>query len=329
MSKTGNLKSILIITLCMLLMFGSVMGGVWAANEFQFLRIIVEPGLSIDELDESPGVGIINILFLGIDDEGRHGLADAIMLVSVNGIENTVNVLSVPRDTRTQFGSRFGKINEVFDIGHIEAQRGNVVEPEEYVIRKIRELVGIPIHYFITIHMDGFANVIDILGGVEIDVPSVNRGGMFYNDPTPGGARININAGLQTLNGQDSLGFVRFRSYPDGDLGRIRAQQDFIAAFAAQHITLQNLPNISSVFNEMSDNVRTNFTAGDLLRYGGMLRNLNSESIQTFQVPGHAAFVGEISYFIPNLAQLDALVNEYFVLRLDREAEPDGSEDYE
>jgi len=302
-------------------MFGSVIGGVWAANELQFLRFIIDDTpFDADMFDQSPGIGLLNVLILGIDDEGAQGLADAMMLVSVNGIENTINILSIPRDTRIQFGGRFGKINEVYDAGHIEARRGNVAEPEEYVIGKIREFTGIPIHYIAVIHMDIFVNIIDILGGVEIDVPNIGgRGGMFYNDPTPGGARINLTAGVQTLNGRDSLGFVRFRTYPDGDLGRIRAQQQFVEAFAAQHLTWQNLTNLTNVFNEAYANIRTNIEAADLLRYGALLRDIDGESIQTFQVPGVPAYVGAISFFIPNLGQLETLVNDYFTLRIDAE----------
>jgi len=300
-------------------MFGSVMGGVWAANLTVNMWNFAAGGsvIDFDELDRSPGIGIVNIVFIGIDD---HGLADALMLVSVNGIDNTVNTLSIPRDMRISFGTRFGKVNEIYAAGLQDVRRGNITEPEEYVIRRVREFTGLPVHYFVTMQMDGFADIIDILGGVEIDVPNIGgRGGMFYNDPTPGGARINLTAGVQTLNGRDSLGFVRFRTYPDGDLGRIRAQQQFIEAFTAQHVTWQNLPNLADVFNEIYENIRTNFTAADLLRYGALLRDIDGENIQTFQVPGVPAYVGAISFFVPNLGQLETLVNDYFTLRIDTE----------
>ena len=185
------------------------------------------------------------------------------------------------------------------------------------IIRKVRELTGLPIHYFVSLKMDGFVNVIDILGGVEIDVPNINnRGGMFYNDPTPGGARINIPTGRQTLNGQDALGFVRFRTYPDGDLGRIRAQQEFITALVEQHLNIGTLTNINRIFVQMYENVRTNFVAVDLLNYAILLRGIDPENIQTFQLPGGGGYVGAISYFIPNLRQIETLINEEFLLRV-------------
>ena len=195
-------------------------------------------------------------------------------------------------------------------------------------IRKVRELTGLPIHYFVTLYMEAFVNIIDILGGIEIDVPNVNRrGGMFYNDPTPGGARINLTAGRQLLLGEDALGFVRFRSYLDGDLGRIRAQQQFMTAMAEQHMTLQNLTNISAIFREINEHVRTNFSAGDLLRYAILLRNLNLDAIQPFQVPGFLGYVGQISYFIPNHRELESLVQEHFMLSLDEPYEEPIDED--
>jgi len=321
MTRSGSLKLILLLIFCVLLMFMSVALGVFGANGWYLLNR--GDNMDLIYIDDNHGVGLANILFIGIDD---HGLADTLMLVSVNGITNSINILSIPRDTRTSFGSRFGKINEVYAVGQQAVRRGDVQEPEDFVIRRIRELTGLPVHYFVTFHIEGFREVVDILGGVEIDVPNLRNGGMFYNDPTPGGARINLTAGLQTLNGSQAEGFVRFRGF-DGDIGRVERQQQFVTALAEQHLTIRNIANINALFGAINDHVRTNFSARDMIRYANLARAVNTEEIQSFQVPGHGAWVGQISYFIPNLRELETLVNEHFVLRLD--AEPNDIENGE
>jgi len=321
--QKGNALLYITIIVCVLIMAFSAAVGTFIGTGWY----IADMGSNVDfeETEEVSDIALVNILFIGLDDEGANGLADTIMLVSINGVEGTINVLSIPRDTRTQFGNRFGKINEGYDIGHIEVRRGNLSEPEDLLIRKVRELTGLPVHYFVSLKMEGFSNVIDILGGVEIDVPHVPNAhgfrGMLYEDPTRNsrgefvGARIRIPEGPRILTGNETLGFIRFRSYPDGDLGRIRAQQMFISALVEQHLNARTLGRINQLFGQMYENVRTNFAAADLIRYALLLRDLDPESIQTFQLPGSLGYVGSISYFIPNLSQLETLINEEFLLR--------------
>jgi len=306
------LKSFLLFALCALLIFGAVALGVVTANVMHIANMGGNFGHV--ELETPVHGGISNILILGIDS---FSLADTIMLVSVNGADGSIRVLSIPRDTRVQFGNRFGKINEASAIGYQNMRQGHTTEPEDLIIRKVRELTGLAVHYFVAVEMDAFVNIVNIFGGVEVDVPIR----MFYRDPTPGHELlIDLQPGLQVLNGAQAEQFVRFRGF-DGDLGRIQRQQQFISAFAEQKLRPQYIFRVNDLFAEIYDSVRTNFTGRDLLRYVSLLRTLDGENIQTFQVPGNAGFIGQISYFIPNLQALESLISEYFMLRLD---EPQG-----
>ena len=87
--------------------------------------------------------------------------------------------------------------------------------------------MGVPIHYHVKVNYEGFKQIVDELGGVEIYIEK----DMHYNDNAQN-LHINISKGLQTLDGQKSLEYVRYRNYPNADIGRIAAQQKFMSAFA-------------------------------------------------------------------------------------------------
>ena len=318
MKRKESIKLYISLLTCAALMFMSVSFGVFGANKWYMLNRGAD--FELEEIEKPLDIGLVNVLLLGKDD---NMLTDTIMLVSINGVERKVNVLSIPRDTRTAFGGYFGKINEAHYFGTQEVQRGRIKEPEDYVIGKIKALTGLPIHYFATINTSGFRNIIDILDGVEIDVPDVEGGGrgMNYYDPTPGHEfRVAIKPGLQTLNGVQSEGFMRYRSgYPEGDVGRIRAQQQFIKALTEQKLRPEYLLKINELFNAVFKNIKTNFVAADMARYAVLINSISSDNVQTFQVPGAGEYINELSYFIPNLRELEKLMDEHFRFKANAE----------
>ena len=174
-----------------------------------------------DALDSS-GSGKINVLVVGVDKDGTR--SDVNMLFSLDPKEKTVNLMSIPRDTRVEFkkGSH-GKINAC-----IGKQNG-----EELLIETVKDLTGMPIHNFCKVNFEGLRNIIDILGGVEFDVPM----DMDYDDPAQD-LHIHLKKGKQTLNGADAEGLLRFRKgYATGDLGRIDMQQAFLKELINQKLS--------------------------------------------------------------------------------------------
>lgn len=308
---TKKTKQIIAIVGALSMML-SVFLGVVSAKAF--LGLYFGEGINIASLDksDSEGVGVVNILLLGVDKGGLR--SDTIMLASLNGKTKEVNVLSIPRDTRVSFGSNHYKINAAIGIGEQEVRKGKMSEPEEMTIKKVKEITGMPIHYFMTVDFDAFIEVIDILGGVDFEVPF----DMVYNDPAQD-LHINLKAGMQHLNGKQAHDFVRFRKgdpghkgYANGDLGRIDAQQAFMRALAEQKLKPQYLLKATELFGAIRKNVRTNYTAKDLLKHLGILKDIKGDAITMHQLPGTTGTIGGQSYVLYNDAATKALIDEYF-----------------
>ena len=154
----------------------------------------------------------VNLLALGIND----GLSDVLMLVSWDMDENKVDLISVPRDTyyeREGYNSPGQKkINAAYASKEGLISTANAVSDV---------LMGIPINYYAIIDYDAVEAIVDGVGGVTVDVPKAMKYDDPYDDPP---LHISIPAGVQTLDGEHAVQYLRFRKgYSNGDIGRIRS----------------------------------------------------------------------------------------------------------
>ncbi len=292
------------------MLFATVSGVIsakWVTNLYLGEEILLD---SLDK--QSDGVGMVNILLLGVDEGGMR--SDTIMLASLNGRTGKLSVMSIPRDTRVRVGNYYQKINAAIGIGAQEVRKGNLKEPEELTVQKVKLLTGMPIHYFMSIDFDGFKEVIDALGGVEFEVPFR----MKYDDPVQN-LHIDLQPGLQVLDGEAAHDFVRFRKgnagypgYAMGDLGRIEAQQAFIKALIQQKVNAKYLLKADELFDVVVRNVRTNYTAKDLIRHLGAISRVDSELMTMYQLPGSAQTIGGVSYFLCDERATQELVDTVF-----------------
>ena len=136
-------------------------------------------------------------------------------------------------------------------------------------------------------------DVIDSLGGVEIEVPDVpndwsaGRKGMYYSDPYQD-LYISLPAGLQTLDGDQCEQFLRFRyGYPDGDLGRIKQQQYFVKEVINQKLKLQYILKAPEIYASIAKNLKTNYSIGDMTSHLFAIQDMGSGDIETIQLPGY------------------------------------------
>ena len=232
-----------------------------------------------DALDSS-GSGKINVLVVGVDKDGTR--SDVNMLFSLDPKEKTVNLMSIPRDTRVEFkkGSH-GKINAC-----IGKQNG-----EELLIETVKDLTGMPIHNFCKVNFEGLRNIIDILGGVEFDVPM----DMDYDDPAQD-LHIHLKKGKQTLNGADAEGLLRFRKgYATGDLGRIDMQQAFLKELINQKLSPKYIFKAVPVVKEISKNVETDMSVMYMLKYAWKFRDSDKVEFNSYTLPGAPKMIGGVS----------------------------------
>ena len=239
----------------------------------------------------------VNILCLGLDKDGTR--SDVIMVVSLDPDKNEINLLSIPRDTRVLYASgKYDKINHAMGYKN----------PEETIIGLVKQITGMPIHYYCEINFEGFRNVIDALGGVEFDVPM----DMHYEDPTQD-LYIHVNKGFQKLDGKQAEGVVRFRAgYATGDNGRIPVQQAFLRALFEQKLKPQYIVKAPTIIKEIYDNVETNFTVSDAMGYVKMLKKMSGESLSTHILPGDSAYIGGVSYYVYDEAATRQMILEHF-----------------
>lgn len=216
-----------------------------------------------------------NVLLLGVND----GLTDTIMLVSFDMDNKKVDVISVPRDT---YYKRKG-YNGAAELKLNAAYKGNPVNTAKAVSEI---LCGMPINYYAVIEYEGVENIVDAMDGVPMEIPDINgKGGMYYTDPydTPP-LKIAIPAGYQVLDGEHAVQFLRFRKgYVEGDLGRVKAQQEFVKSAFKQCLSF-NLPTIAKTVFE---NVDSDISLGTALSLATKAIGISGEDITTYTIPNY------------------------------------------
>ncbi|NLY42715.1 MAG: LCP family protein [Clostridiaceae bacterium] len=292
------------LVISILSVYLAIVGGVVAANRVFQPKEKEDDEEQLSVLDKMQLFNTkekMNVLILGTD--GSKVRSDTIILASLDPKNKQLNMLSIPRDTKVNINGADHKINAALALGK-----------EELAIRKVKELTGMPIHYYVVVDFEGFRNIIDILGGVDLDVP-VN---MDYDDPVQN-LHIHLKKGMQHLDGDKAEQFVRYRQYPEGDLGRIKAQQQFIKALLEQKLKVEYLSKADDIFKEVQKNVRTNISIKDMTKGLAAIKALQSGNINMYQLPGEPKMIRGISYFIADDEKITELVEEGFGYSISRE----------
>jgi len=234
----------------------------------------------------------VNVLLLGVDagadlPRGANRRTDTMIVASFDPETRHVGLLSIPRDTRVDIpGHGFDK------VAHAHAYGGPAL-----AMRTVAGFLDVPLHYYVRMDFQGFERIVDTVGGVEIDVPRR----MYYEDPVQG-LKIDLQPGLQTLDGDKALQFVRFRQYPDGDIGRVQAQQKFMEALIDKAFRLGTVLRLPALATQMSKCVETNMSLGTMIRLAKHAAGVEEGDVAMAVVPGRAAWIeedlGRISYYV-------------------------------
>lgn len=245
--------------------------------------------------------GKVNVLVLGVDADGLR--TDTIILASYDLDNNKINMLSIPRDTRMYIGKKYQKIN----AAHSLTQNGKIKGPQG-TIEAVTRLTGVPINYYVEFSTSAFRKMIDALGGVEFDVPQR----MHYTDSSQG-LYIDLQPGVQILDGDKAEQLVRFRKYPRGDIARVEVQQSFVKAVAEQKLNVEILTKLPDIYEVLQSDIKTNFTVLDIMKYVPNLKELTSENVQFFQLPGEFSGAGySASYWLADIESLKTLITDTF-----------------
>ncbi len=303
-------RKYLTVVLVLILLFGACAGGIYSAR---LITSRFDSNVSINAVSELERIEDLapqskyNILLMGTDAAGA--LTDVIMIYQIDPRLGQVKMLSIPRDTRILINNRTEKINAAHAYGVKRTGSDGEHRGDEYAIRAVRELTGIPIHHFVCINFAAFRQVIDELGGFDYNVPQR----MYYNDDWQD-LHIDLQPGMQHLDGDKAEQLVRFRHYPNGDIDRVKVQQDVLKELIKQKVNLASLTKVKSIYNIVLKNVDTDMTLTDAL---GVAKNIldassGEEGIETFTVPGNFKTIDGLSYWEASLPLLDELVAENF-----------------
>lgn len=263
----------------------------------------------IDPRDVAPK-SKYNVLLMGTDAEG--GLTDVMMIYQIDPQNEKVNVLSIPRDTRILFQGRTEKINAAHAYGRRQKLAEGGDRGDEYAIRAVKALTGMPIHHFVCISTAAFREIIDQLDGFDFEVPQ----DMDYDDvwQTPE-LHIHLKKGMQHLDGDKAEQLIRFRHYPNGDIDRVQVQQAALKALIKQKVNPIYLARVGEIFtNIMDKQVDTDLTAIEAI---GMAQNIldanTNGTIQTYTIDGDFwEDKQKTSYWAPNMTLVKKMVAEVF-----------------
>ncbi|KYD29811.1 polyisoprenyl-teichoic acid--peptidoglycan teichoic acid transferase TagU [Parageobacillus toebii] len=188
----------------------------------------------------------ISILLIGVDErKGDRGRADSLIVMTVNPNKKSIEMVSIPRDTRTEIigKGKKDKINHSYAFGGVEMTMATV-----------EHFLDIPIDYYIKVNMESFRDIVDAVGGVTVDNPFA----FTYEGVT-------FPKGEITLNGEKALKYSRMRkSDPRGDFGRQDRQKQIIEAIIQKGASFSSLTNYDEVLAAIGKNMKTNLTFDEM-----------------------------------------------------------------
>ena len=245
-------------------------------------------------------------------DEEAPSRSDTMIVISLDRstTPNTIRMVSFPRDARVRYtdlnGRRHkGKMNSVYSTG------GQDPKMREEVLKNFfRDELGLRIDRVARIRIEGFTGLIDKVGGLDIDVDGamvkskrtgkiLRKQPIFYED-NYGQWKVDLDPGMQHLDGQQAVGYARFRYDYEGDPGRIRRQQQVMRALAKK-ITSQPLMQLPGVVKEAKQQFATDMSDEELASLALFARNTGADTkIAPLTVFGEAARTGNRGDIILN-----------------------------
>jgi LCP family protein required for cell wall assembly len=282
-------KFFLWLVIVVLIAAGALAGGAWlyinqsvAAVQAHSAPVKAAQEELVEAKADQPTVALVIGYDKRLGPESSIGSrSDTIMLLRADPQKDVVSMMSFPRDLLVTIpgcegqAPFTGRINEAYTYC---GPRGT--------LRTVKELTHIPINYIVTVNFIGFRDIVDRLGGVNIDVDH-----RYFNDNSNGEnyATIDLHSGYQHLNGKQALDYVRFR-HTDSDLYRVVRQQNFVTAMKQQVSTNWSLAKIPSIINTITKNVEVGvgggktLDVGTLYGYANLIYGLKSGHFQQVQI---------------------------------------------
>lgn len=240
-----------------------------------------------DEPAEEPKAefGQFNVLIIGLD--GRAGVnnrADTLILATVDGETNKARLLSIPRDTRVKIKGGWDKVNAAYAYGGVEL-----------TMETINDFLDINIDRYIVLDFNSLVKLVDEVGGIEVDVP------VRMYVPLEG---IDLQPGKQHLDGEQVLAYSRFRGTSEGDIGRVKRQQEVISLLMDKILRVQTIAQINNMIPIYKEDVRTDLSIKEMVALARIAPKIMENGLDTMVLPGENAKIDGLWFWEPDLDKL-------------------------
>lgn len=229
----------------------------------------------------------ISILILGLDEENGTSRSDSMLVATVNPRKESTKIVSIPRDTLITLpnseNERYEKINALHAIYGVS---GTMDFIEDYLT--------IPISFYATLNFDGLVDLVDAVGGITVDSPLA----FTVQDSDENMDAIQIEEGIQTLDGEEALGYTRMRQQdPRGDFGRQERQREVIEALTEELLSFGSITNLTPIINAIRPNLQTNMTPQQMLAVAANYQPA-ANTIDSIEISGTDEF-----FYVPQYGQ--------------------------
>ncbi len=270
----------------------------------------------------------MNVAVFGVDKDGTR--TDVVFVAHYDSAQESISLVSLPRDTRVSLcdevvanlNAAGRNYSQVTKLNAVHAYSGQEMGCQNAVLQ-IEDLLGIKIDHYVKVDLEAFRQIVDAIGGVEVDVPQ----DMYWDMSDTGDPIINLKKGVQVLDGDKAEQLVRFRRYVDGDVGRIQVQQLFLMALAQKVLStesiVKNLPDYVSVLYKY---VETDISLSDALKYVNYIKKIDLSKMTMETLPGVGQYVGNVSYFIHDAEATKEMVDRVFYSVASKESDGESAD---
>jgi len=320
---TVRIRKILLSVTIVIVLGLFVYGGYYVYSIIKFSNDISDGESPLDEYEQTireqnpdayqpqeppewEGTERVNILLLGGDSRGltknEPPRSDTIMVASIDPKTKQGYLFSILRDTYTDIPGHYAnRINAALALGSYKL-----------AMETVSNLLGIDIQYYVFVDFEGFIQLVDALGGIEFEVEK----DMYYYDPTDPEYKIDLKAGLQLLDGDKALQYVRFRYDRMGDYTRTERQRELLSALASKLTASTSLLNLPSTLRKIEPYISTNIPASKMLSLARLAyESMNNEPV-TAQLPPmnllHEEKINGMDVITVNKTALQEYVQELF-----------------
>lgn len=219
----------------------------------------------------------LTMLLLGIDTESSEkGRSDAIVVVSLDPTNDRMQLISIPRDTRTKIIGKGvdDKINHAYAFGG-----------HDMAVATVENFLDIELDYFISVNMDGFKEIVDQLGSITV-----------HNEVSWQDDKYEFNLGPLEMDGDQTMHFVRMRKKdPDGDFGRAKRQRQVIQSIIHKGATITSISKINGIVDILGSNMATNMDFDDVKKLITDYRDTRKHIVD-YQIKGTGETIDGIYY---------------------------------